>query len=360
VNNAAADIFDAEGFRSMLVRLERAERESGALESLRITLGGKGHCLMWSGDFVGAGSAHSEAAEISLSLGEDAARWEMLKVELMAWQGRDTETRAIASWLTGKTAEAFGGGIGVTLGRVALAILDISQGNYADALALARLVMEDDPPAQGSQILPEVVEAAVRSGHPDQALDAIARLTERAQASATPWALGLLARSRAVLEEEDPELLYRDAIANLEQTYVVTDLARAHLLYGEWLRRQKRRSDARAELRVAHSLFSDMGAVAFAERARVELAATGERARKRTESTTTDLTAQECQVALLAAQGETNAEIAASLFLSSATIDYHLGKVYRKLNINSRRQLRRLVPLGPDSPLLSHLSAGSM
>jgi DNA-binding CsgD family transcriptional regulator len=339
-NNAAADIFDAEGYRSMLVRLERAERESGALESLRVTLGGKGHCLMWSGDFVGANSAHSEAAEISISLGEDAVRWEMLKVELMAWQGRDSETRAIAGILTSEAAEGSGAGIAASLGRIALVILEMSHGHYADALVLARLVMEDDPPAQGSQVLPEVVEAAVRSGHPDLAVEAMARLTERAQASATPWALGLLARSRALVAEEDPESLYRQAIAHLQQTYVVTDLARAHLLYGEWLRRQKRRTDARAELRVAHSLFSDMGATAFAERARVELAATGERAKSRTDNTRTDLTNQEHQVALLAAQGLTNLEIAASLFLSAATVDYHLRKVYRKLAINSRRELR--------------------
>lgn len=341
-NNAAADIFDAEGYRSMLDRLERAERESGALESLRVTLGGKGHSLMWAGDFVGANSAHSEAAEISLSLGEDAVRWEMLKIELMAWEGRESDTRVVAGILTGEAAEISGAGIAANLGRIALVILEMSKGHYGDALVPARLLMEDDPPAQGSQVLPEVVEAAVRSGHPDLAAKAMARLTERAQASVTPWACGLLARSRALIDEK-PEPLYQEAISHLRHTNVVTDLARAHLLYGEWLRRQKRRSDARAELRVAHSLFSDMGATAFAERARGELAATGERAKQRADSTRSDLTDQERQVAVFASQGLTNSEIAANLFLSAATVDYHLRKVYRKLDITSRRQLRRTI-----------------
>jgi DNA-binding CsgD family transcriptional regulator len=338
-NNAAADLWDADGYRRMLTRLESAERQRGALDALRITLGGLGHCLMWAGDFAGADVAHSEATRIGVALGEDPATWEALKVELFAWQGRDEEARAFASLLTGRLIEMSGGGVGVNLGRVALVILDVSQGRYDDALALALTVMADDPCPHGSQVLPEVIEAATRSDDPRSASAALDRLRERAEASGTLWALGLLARSEALAGRGDPDAHFRRAIELLRQTYVKTDLARAHLLYGEWLRREKRRTEARDHLRAAFEQFDTMGARAFAERAGVELAATGERARRRTEATVLDLTPQERQIATLAASGATNQEIATKLFLSASTVDYHLRKVFRKLSVTSRRHL---------------------
>jgi len=344
-SNAAAELWDAEGYGAMLYPLEVTERERGALDSLRITLGGLGHYEMWTGRFALAETRHSEAVEISRALGADPRVWELLKVELFAWQGREQQARAMIDVLVGPMARAAGAGVTVNLAHVALVLLDIAQGRYQEALDAAWPLFEEDLPPQGSQVLPEIVEAGIRSGHEDRATSACEELERRAHASGTPWALGLLARSRAVLSDDaEADAHYREAIELLGTTVVKTDLARAHLLYGEWLRRQKQRQAARAELATAYELFSKMGATAFAERARVELTATGATARRRSVETARELTGQEHQVARLAAGGATNNEIAATLFLSASTVDYHLRKVYRKLGITSRRQLRTAVP----------------
>jgi DNA-binding CsgD family transcriptional regulator len=186
----------------------------------------------------------------------------------------------------------------------------------------------------------ELVEAATRSGNPDRAAVALQELAEMTRASGTDWALGIEARSRALLSEnEAAERLYREAIDRLGRTRVRVELARAHLLYGEWLRRERRRLDAREQLRTAHELFTAMGIEAFAERAARELLATGERARKRTVETSGQLTAQETQIARLARDGLANSEIGARLFISPRTVEYHLHKVFTKLDISSRNQL---------------------
>jgi RNA polymerase sigma factor (sigma-70 family) len=193
--------------------------------------------------------------------------------------------------------------------------------------------------------LPELVEAAVRSGTPELAAGAHARLLDMTRASGTEWALGLAARSEALLTEgRGAEALYVEAIERLGRSRMAVDLARAHLLHGEWLRRQRRRVDARRELRVAHGLFSEFGMDAFAERARIELEATGEHARRRSAETIDELTPQESQIARLAADGNTNRQIAAQLFISSSTVEYHLRKAFRKLDVSSRMQLARRLP----------------
>ena len=346
-NNAAADLWDCDGYRRMLTKLESVERRRGALDSLRITLGGLGHCLMWSGDFAAADVAHSEATQISVALGDDAAPWEALKVELLARQGCSEESRFIASLLLGKLTESVGGGVAANLGRIALVILNIAEGHYEEALVPAMDLLADDACPHGSQVLPDAVEAATRSDDLPTAHRALYRLRERAETSGTCWARGLLARSEALLTTHDPEPHFVRALELLGRTYVTTDLARTHLLYGEWLRREKRRAEAREQLRTAYELFDSMGARAFAERARIELAATGEKARSRRSDTTVDLTPQERQIAQVAAHGATNREIASQLFLSSSTVDYHLRKVFQKLHVTSRRQLHKALASGP-------------
>jgi DNA-binding CsgD family transcriptional regulator len=190
-------------------------------------------------------------------------------------------------------------------------------------------------------LLSELIEAAVRSGHPERAAGPFAHFAEIAPAIDTDWALGTYARSAAMLTEgATSERLYREAIERLSRTRFSETLARAHLLYGEWLRRENRRVDARQQLRVAHTMLADIGMEAFAERARRELLATGETVRKRTVETFDELTPQEAQVARLAAGGQTNTEIGAQLFLSPRTVEWHLRKVFGKLGVSSRKELR--------------------
>ena len=187
-----------------------------------------------------------------------------------------------------------------------------------------------------------MIEAGVRSDRRDEAAAALEPLSERTQASGTEWALGIRARCRALLS--DDESLYQESVERLTHSRAALELARSRLLYGEWLRREHRRVDAREQLRAAHEMFNQIGAEAFAERARRELAATGETVRKRTVDTLDELTTQEAQVARLAAQGHTNPEIGAQLFISPRTVEYHLRKVFTKLDISSRKELRRALP----------------
>jgi DNA-binding CsgD family transcriptional regulator len=225
-------------------------------------------------------------------------------------------------------------------------VLHNGLGRYKEALAEARQTAADKYTSWWRNWgLVELIEAATRSGTPELAVDALGQLSQATGASGTDWALGVEARSRALLAGgEAAEALYREAIERLERTRVRVELARAHLLYGEWLRRERRRLDARGQLRIAHELFTEFGMEAFGERARVELEATGERARKRSVETRDDLTPQEAQICRLAADGATNQEIAAQLFISPSTVDYHLRKAFRKLGIKSRHQLDRHLP----------------
>jgi DNA-binding CsgD family transcriptional regulator len=239
------------------------------------------------------------------------------------------------------------GNLLVSLGYAG-AVLYNGLGRYAEALAAAQLA--DHPQELWSTlVLPELIEAAARSGQAARAAEALDRLAETTRASGTDWALGTEARLRALLaSNEAAEDLYREAIGRLERTSLRIELARAHLLYGEWLRRQRRRGDARGQLRAAYQIFVSAGAGAFAERARIELSATGERAPKRTAQTQDALTPRETHVARLAATGASNPEIAAQLFITPATVAYHLRKVFATLGISSRSQLASALPAQPD------------
>jgi DNA-binding CsgD family transcriptional regulator len=218
------------------------------------------------------------------------------------------------------------------------ALLHNANGHYGKALEAARRACEHADVMAYGWALAELVEAGARGGRPDEAAVALHRLRERTHAAGTDWALGIEARCRALIGDDEPS--YREAIERLEGSRAALELARARLLYGEWLRRENRRTDAREELRSAHADFSRFGAAAFAERARRELLATGETVRRVTAHTRDALTPQEVQVATRARDGHTNPEIGAQLFISPRTVEYHLHKVFRKLDVSTRRQLR--------------------
>ena len=273
---------------------------------------------------------------------------------LLAYRGHLAEARATGLAQVRESA-ARGQGGPADIGRYIVAMADLFGGDYAAAMSSALTVIENDPAYTAEVTLPELIEAAVRAGEHEAAATAHETLSERALAAGTPWALGLRARCAALLAEgADAEDSYRESISQLERCRMAVDLARTHLLYGQWLRRAKRRRDARRELRTAHDMFAAMGADRFAEQAAAELRATGEHARARTPETAVDLTPQETRVADLAAAGASNSEIAAQLFISPSTVDYHLRKVFRKLNVTSRTQLAGRLRSGPgaDGPSL--------
>ena len=218
-------------------------------------------------------------------------------------------------------------------------------GRYDEAFAAAAHATEDPREMVAYNWgLAELAEAAARTGHTKAAAQAVNRIALKARASGTAWALGMEARSRALVSDDDvAETSYRAAISHLSQTRVESELARAHLLYGEWLRRVNRRTEARQELNTAHEMFTSRGMQAFAERTRRELVATGATVRKRSADTQGDLTPQEAQIAALARQGFSNSEIGAQLFLSARTVEWHMGKILTKLRITSRRQLRQVI-----------------
>jgi ATP/maltotriose-dependent transcriptional regulator MalT len=229
------------------------------------------------------------------------------------------------------------------------ALLYNAHGQYGEALAAARDACEHEDGMFYGWALVELIEAGMRGRQPEMAAAAFDQLTERTQASGTEWALGVEARCRGLLS--DDESCYQESVERLARSGGVLELARSRLVYGEWLRRENRRMDAREQLRVAHEMFTQMGAAAFGDRARRELSATGETVRKRTVETLDELTTQEAQVARLAAQGLTNPEIGAMLFISARTVEYHLHKVFPKLGISSRRELRNALPGAEDAAM---------
>ncbi len=347
---ASADLLDDQAQHALAIRWVQLARDHGALTALPVALNQQNvFAEVAAGRFDAARACFAEAFEISAATGNPGVVGTagVSEVFELAWRGRETDTRRVAAAVAHEATAADRGGQNI-LAQYCLAVLELGLGNYQAALQCAVGVYDDDAPFMGTYVLPELVEAAARCGQTGLAEAALGRLAERAVASGTPLALGLLARSRALLASDtDAEPPYEEAVRHLEQCRSIPQLARAHLVYGEWMRRQRRRRDARERLRTAHDMFTAMGAGAFAERARVELLATGERARQRTAETAEELTPQEARIARLVSEGESNRDIAAQLFLSPSTVDYHLRKVFRKTGVTSRTQLARTMTADP-------------
>jgi DNA-binding CsgD family transcriptional regulator len=338
---ATGELFDFEGHLAVARERSRLAREQGALATLPVALS----CQGWSEHLAGridvAEGLTAEARGIAAAIGAPAmpGAHDIMRLAMLSWRGLEEETRRLAEAVLAD-AVARGQGFGVALARLHLMTLELGHGRYEDARVLGLEVFKADALYIGSIHLAELIEAAVRCDDLDTAHAALERLSLRALASGAPWGLGLHARGRALVAgDDDAEALYEEALEQLEQSGVVTDVARTRLLYGEWLRRRRRRRDARMQLRLAHDMLQATGAGAFAHRARVELLATGEHARARVTETLDELTPQEKQIAQLAADGESNAEIAAQLFISPHTVAYHLRKVFSKLGVSSRNQL---------------------
>jgi ATP/maltotriose-dependent transcriptional regulator MalT len=295
------------------------------------------------GDFAKGASLIEESSGISDTTGVRLPPY--APVLLAALRGREMEAHDLMAASTRDLLHR-GEGAGLTYLEWARANLSNGLGRYEEALAAALRAADDRHEFRfSSWVAMELVEAAVRGGNTEHAMKALKRLSEDVRASGGGWALGVEARSRALLAEgEAAESLYREAIERLRRTPLRVPVARAYLLYGEWLRRENRRVDSRVQLRAAHDPFTSIGMEAFAERARKELLATGEKARRRTVETRDDLTAQERQIAQLARDGLSNPEIGARLFLSPRTVEWHLRKVFGKLGIHYRQELANALP----------------
>jgi DNA-binding CsgD family transcriptional regulator len=341
---AAAELFDDQAQHALAIRLVQIARDLGALTVLPVALNNQSTWAeVTAGRFDAARACSAEAFEISAATGNPGivGTSGVSEIYELAWRGREPDARRVAAALAREATGTDRGAHSIWV-QHCLAVLELGLGNWQAALQCALGVYEDDAPFTGAEVLPDLVEAAARCGETSLAEAALGRLAERAPAAGTPLALGLLARSRALLAADgNADALYEEAIAHLKACRSAPQLARAYLLHGERLRRQRRRHQAGDQLRTAHEMFASMGAEGFAERARAELRATGARLRQRMPGTRDELTAQEAQIGRLASRGDSNREIAAQLFLSPSTVDYHLRKVYRKLGVASRTQLTR-------------------
>jgi DNA-binding CsgD family transcriptional regulator len=333
-------LWDDETVHVLTSRRVRLAREAGALAMLSTAINFHASVRVLAGELARAAELVAESAAITEATG--AAPLPHAGLMLAAWRGRQAEVSELYAAVVDE-ATGRGEGMVVTLAQYALSVLHNGLGDYRVALATAAGPYECDEMVHSSLILPELVEAAIRADERSRAAAALELLGSRARASGTQWALGLEARSRALMSTGPAaDELYREAIQRLGDCRIVTDLARAHLVYGEWLRREGRRQAAREQLRAAHELLSDMGAEAFAARAAHELCATGEQPRNRDAQPADALTTHELHIARLVATGATSKEVGAQLFLSPRTIEAHLRSIFRKLGITSRRQLRNL------------------
>jgi DNA-binding CsgD family transcriptional regulator len=345
---APTALWDDDGWRVILRRQLQLARDAGALDQLPILLAQMGFAATWSGDFATAASLIAEAGAVCEATGSRIAPYPAMM--LASYRGREAEAVPLIQ-ATLEQAIAGGQGAAVTWAHWVAAVLYNGLSRHQEALAPAQQARQDRHPYVSIWALPELIEAAVHTGKRQIAGDALDLLAGRTQVGGTDFGLGMEARSRALLSEGDEaERCYHEAIARLGRTRLRPDLARAHLLYGEWLRRQRRRGEAREQLRTAQGMLEAIGMEAFAGRARRELRATGETARRRAVAAADgELTVQEAQIARLARDGLSNPEIATRLFLSPRTVQYHLGKIFTKLGITSRSQLRRILPSNLDA-----------
>jgi DNA-binding CsgD family transcriptional regulator len=340
----AADLWDDERWLMLSTRHVAIVRESGALSEVPLAFDACAAIHLFAGKLQAAEMLVQDVATVCEVTGIDQAR--MIPLWQAAWRGREIEARfLIDAILNQAVARGEGAAVGVTHWLHALMCNGL--GRYEEALTAARMGVDQDAGLSSATrwSMVELVEAAARTDAFDVGSETLEHLTATTRASGTDWALGVEARSRALLSEGDPaEALYREAIDRLARTRVRAELARAHLVYGEWLRREQRRTDARQQLRAAHEMFTEMGVEGFAERTRQELLATGATARRRAEDTGSTLTPQEAQIARLARNGLSNPEIGERLFISPRTVQYHLHKVFQKLDITSRNKLGQVLP----------------
>jgi DNA-binding CsgD family transcriptional regulator len=348
--HAAGLVWDHDSWDVLSARLVKVSVELGALATLPIAYSTRAGVHMFAGDFSVAASCTAEAESVREVMTSSTTPYGALVVA--AFRGREAEAAVLIEAGT-KDAESRGRGDGLSLVQWAIALLCNGLGRYEQALTAARYACEDSHVQWWANwSIAEYIEAATRAGVAEPTADALDRLSEMARASGTDWALGIEARSRALLTDgENAEVFYREAIDRLGRAHLRVELARAQLLYGEWLRRRRRRRDAREQLRSAYNTFDSIGAQAFAERAKVELRATGGQAREHTVEVADTLTAQEAMIARMAGQGASNPEIAAQLFISRATVAYHLRKVFVKLGLTSRDQLTLLLPARPGTTM---------
>ena len=340
----ALEVWDDESAYVLSDHSLQAARKTGALSELALALSARTPVLVFCGELSAAASTVEEAQSVHEATGIGAAPYGALI--LAGWRGQAREARELIETTT-RESRSRGEGIGLAICEYTRAVLCNGLGEYEEARVGALSRSEYQEVVAENWGLTELIESATRTARFDLATDALNRLARKAKAAGTDWALGVEARSRALVSEgERADGLFREAIERLSRTRVRAELARAHLLYGEWLRRANRRVDARGELTIADEMFSAMGLHGFAERTGRELLAAGATPRTRSIKTRDHLTAQESQIARLARDGLSNPEIGAQLFLSARTVEWHLGKVFSKLGISSRRQLRRAFTVG--------------
>jgi DNA-binding CsgD family transcriptional regulator len=346
----ALEVWNDGSWHALARRQPQVARDTGALVHLQFALDFLARAHILAGELTAAARLVEEDRVIAEATGNPPVAYTAMT--LAAWRGQETHATALIE-ATVQEATAHGLGRPLNFAAYASSVLNNGLGRHEAARDAAWRAFQRDQLGYGPFIVPELAEAASRTGDGALVRAALQWLSERTRVTPTEWALGIEARVRALLSEgEDAERLYRESIAQLGRTRIRAELARSHLLYGEWLRRERRRADAREQLRTAHVMLDAMGAGAFAERARRELLATGETARKRTVETSSQLTAQEAQVARLARDGLSNPQISARLFISTRTVRYHLTKVFTKLGISSRSQLDRVLPGDPDTAAL--------